>query len=246
VAPELQRPEPPYLQVVRHIRGQIESGQLKDGDTIPSARQLKDEWGIAMATAAKVLATLRTEGLTRGVVGIGTVVNTASAAHSPTDRAVAIRRTGRIYPSDEHATILSASLMKASKGIADALGVDAGALVVRRQRVTYRGERPVSTSISWFDGRLADVAPRLLETTRIVQGTFGYIAEVTGREMKTSREQYAADAATAADADALGIMVGSPVLRGRNWIYDADGAVLEYGEYVSAALRWQSSEFEIN
>ncbi|MEO3892198.1 GntR family transcriptional regulator [Nonomuraea sp. B5E05] len=246
MAPQVQRPEPPYLQVVRHIRDQIERGELQDGDTIPSARQLSKDWNIALATATKVLTTLRAEGLTRAVVGIGTVVNTTSASHSPIDRAVSIRRTGRIYPPDEHAKILSASMVDAPEQVADALGIEARAPAIRRQRVTFRGDRPVSASTSWFDGQLAEPAPRLLETERILQGTFGYLEEVTGRVIKTSRDQNAADAATEQDARDLGVPVGSPVLRGRNWVIDSEGLVLEYGEYVSAAGRWQSYEFEID
>jgi DNA-binding GntR family transcriptional regulator len=245
MAPTLNRPDPPYLQIVKHIRQQIMSGELREGDRVPTGRQIAEQWGVAIATATKVITTLRSEGLVEASPGRGTVVKTVSASHSPTDRALAIRRTGRIYPPDEHAKIRSASLVDAPAQVADALGSSEGAPVIRRQRVTYRGDQPVSASISWFDGALAEPAPRLLETDRIVQGTFGYIAEVTGRVIKTTRDQNAADAATEQDAQDLGIPEGSPVLRGRNWVYDGDGQVLEYGEYVSAAGRWQTYEFEI-
>ncbi|WP_245878900.1 GntR family transcriptional regulator [Streptosporangium subroseum] len=166
--------------------------------------------------------------------------------HSPTARVLSTRRTGRIYPSDEHARIEEAGLVAASDQIADALGITVGASVIRRQRVTYKGEIPVSASISWFDGTLAELAPKLLETSRILEGTFAYIETATGRPMRTVRDQLAADEATSQDASDLNIEVGSPVLRGRNWMYDADGGVIEYGEYVSAARRWKSYDYEIN
>jgi ADP-ribose pyrophosphatase YjhB (NUDIX family) len=38
------------------------------------------EWGIAMATATKVLAALRSEGLVRSVTGVGTVVSVSETA----------------------------------------------------------------------------------------------------------------------------------------------------------------------
>ncbi|GAA3702491.1 GntR family transcriptional regulator [Nonomuraea antimicrobica] len=246
MAPTLNRPDPPYLQIVKHIRQQIMSGELREGDRVPTGRQIAEDWGVAIATATKVITTLRSEGLVDAAPGRGTVVKSAAASHSPTDRAVAIRRTGRIYPPDEHAKIRSAALVDAPEQVADALGIAAGAPAIRRQRVTYRGDQPVSASTSWFDGQLAELAPRLLETERILQGTFGYVEEVASRTIKTSREQSAASAATEKDAQDLGVPVGSPVLRGRNWIYDSDGQVLEYGEYVSAPERWQSYEFEIN
>ncbi|MGW4412613.1 GntR family transcriptional regulator [Nonomuraea sp. NPDC004702] len=244
-ASQAQQPGPPYLQVVRHIKDQIERGELQDGDPMPPARQLSRDWNIASATATQVLTTLRVEGFTRAVAGVGTVINTANASHTPTDRAQSMRRTGRIYPPHEHAKILTASLVQAPEHVADSLGLAQGAPVIRRQRVTYRGDQPVSASTSWFDGQLAEDAPRLLRTERITQGTFGYVEEITGRAIKTSREQSAAGGATEQDARDLGIPVGSPVLRGRNWMCDGDGRVVEYGEYVAAAGRWQSYEFEI-
>ena len=63
-----------YERIVDEIRRRIEAGELRPGDRVPSARQITQEWGVAIATATKVLAALRTEGLVRPVVGVGTVV----------------------------------------------------------------------------------------------------------------------------------------------------------------------------
>lgn len=245
MSPTISWPDPPYLQVVKHIRAQIESGELRDGDAIPSARKLSSDWSISLATATKVLTTLRSEGYVRGVRGVGTLVDTSSFGHAPRDRMRSMRRGGRIYPPDQHAEIRSAEIVEATQQVADALAVNVGAPVIRRHRVTYQGEDPVSASVSWFDGELAKNAPRLLETTRLPQGTPAYIAEVTGRQMASGHDQKAADAATEGDAEDLKVPVGSPVLRGRNWVYDTAGGVIEYGESVSAAGRWVNYEYQI-
>jgi Transcriptional regulators len=68
------RSEPPYARIVAEIRRRIEAGELRPGDRIPSARQITKEWGVAIATATKVLAALRQEGLVRPRPGVGTVV----------------------------------------------------------------------------------------------------------------------------------------------------------------------------
>ena len=155
MAPSVQRPDPPYMQIVAHIRERILSGELQDGDMIPSARQIVQQWGVAMATATKVLAALRSEGYVQAKPGVGTVVSAAGKGHAPRDRALSARRTGRIYPPGEHAKIRSAELVAAPSEVAEALGVEPGAQVIRRRRVTYRGTEPVSASVSWFDGVLA-------------------------------------------------------------------------------------------
>jgi DNA-binding GntR family transcriptional regulator len=164
--------------------------------------------------------------------------------HSPQDRVAAIRRTGRIYPAGHHAEIMSAELTGAPEPIAAALEIEAGSPVIRRHRVTYHGETPISRSVSWFHGDLADPAPGLLRVARIPLGTPGYIEQRTGRAVRRGTDQLAAAAADKETAADLGVPPGSPVLIGRNWYRDAEGEIIEYGEYASIAGRWQTYEYE--
>lgn len=244
--PRIQRRDPPYLQVVQHVRDQILSGELNDGDLVSSARSLAREWDISLATATKALATLRAEGLVSGKPGIGTVVTAAETAqHSTRDRLVSIQRTGRIYPPGQHAKITAAEVVQAGQRIADALAIPLGAPVIRRHRVTYHHDRPASASTSWFDGALTESSPELLVTERLQQGTSAYIEETTGRRVRAGRDQMAAGEATEQDAADLGLRVGAPVLRERNWVYDEAGGTIEYGESVTSQGRWTSYSYEI-
>ncbi|MGX1606137.1 GntR family transcriptional regulator, partial [Streptomyces celluloflavus] len=71
----MDRPAPPpYRRIVDEIRRRIDAAELAPGDRVPSTRRITQEWGVAMATATKVLTTLRQEGLVRAVPGVGTVV----------------------------------------------------------------------------------------------------------------------------------------------------------------------------
>jgi len=74
--------EPPYRQIAQEIQARITAGQLRPGDRLPSARQITREWGVAIATATKVLATLRQAGLAQPRTGVGTVV-AAPPARTP-------------------------------------------------------------------------------------------------------------------------------------------------------------------
>ncbi|WP_241777660.1 GntR family transcriptional regulator, partial [Streptomyces sp. CT34] len=69
-----QSAPPPYRRIVQEIRGRIDAGELAPGDRVPSTRRITREWGVAMATATKVLTALRQEGVVRTVPGVGTVV----------------------------------------------------------------------------------------------------------------------------------------------------------------------------
>jgi AcrR family transcriptional regulator len=67
-------PESPSTRIAAEIRHRITTGHLRPGDRIPSARQITREYGVALATATRVLAALRNDGLVRAVPGVGTVV----------------------------------------------------------------------------------------------------------------------------------------------------------------------------
>jgi DNA-binding transcriptional regulator YhcF (GntR family) len=66
--------EPPYRTIAQEIAGRIARGDLAAGDRVPSTRQIVARYGVAMATATKVLAELRRLGLVRAAPGVGTVV----------------------------------------------------------------------------------------------------------------------------------------------------------------------------
>ncbi|MFF4160197.1 TetR/AcrR family transcriptional regulator C-terminal domain-containing protein [Streptomyces sp. NPDC001678] len=65
---------PRYTRIVAELRQRIETGELAPGDRVPSTREITRQWGVAMATATKVLTELRRQGLVRAVPGVGTVV----------------------------------------------------------------------------------------------------------------------------------------------------------------------------
>ena len=98
----------PYRRIVDEISGRIAAGALRPGDRIPSARQITRDWGVAIATATKVLATLRQEGLVEPRPGVGTVVVGAPQT----------RRVERPEPTRE-------KIIRAAITVADAEGLAA-------------------------------------------------------------------------------------------------------------------------
>ena len=71
---------PPYARIAAELRGRIERGELRPGQRVPSTREITAGWGVAMATATKVLATLRQDGLVHPVPGVGTVVSSTEVS----------------------------------------------------------------------------------------------------------------------------------------------------------------------
>ena len=59
----LVRSESLHLQVARNIRNDIEAGVLRDGDVLPSTRDLAEEWGVSVFTITEAMKVLADEGL---------------------------------------------------------------------------------------------------------------------------------------------------------------------------------------
>lgn len=71
---EWDETRPRWEQVADVLRTQIEDGTLPAGSRVPSVVALTREYGIAQATAQKVLVALRREGLVKTTPGMGSFV----------------------------------------------------------------------------------------------------------------------------------------------------------------------------
>ncbi|MFI7635974.1 GntR family transcriptional regulator [Nonomuraea sp. NPDC049400] len=133
-----QRPDPPYQRIVAEIRGRILAGDLRPGDRMPSIRQIAQRWGVAVATATKVMATLRDEGLVDAKVGSGTVVSARTTHKQPAGRATP--------PTPRQAGVPKKALnrkhvLRTAIAIADVEGLDA---VSMRRLAAELGVGPMS------------------------------------------------------------------------------------------------------
>lgn len=66
--------DPIYLQIKNQIKAQILSGQLKEGDKLPSIRFLAKEVRVSMITAKRAFDELEKEGFIDSVQGKGNFV----------------------------------------------------------------------------------------------------------------------------------------------------------------------------
>ncbi|GAA1867015.1 GntR family transcriptional regulator [Myceligenerans crystallogenes] len=83
-------------RIAAAIRARIDAGELAPGDRVPSTRQIVAEHGVAMATATRVLALLRNEGLVESRQGSGTVV---TGTGGPADRRWPGERNAPVGPA---------------------------------------------------------------------------------------------------------------------------------------------------
>ena len=66
--------EPLYGQLVSALGNAMEAGELKDGERLPSERDLAEQTGLSRTTVVNAYRELESRGLVRGQVGRGTFV----------------------------------------------------------------------------------------------------------------------------------------------------------------------------
>ena len=148
----------PYVQIIEHYRQEIRSGRLQDGDMLPSGREIAQQFGVSLATAAKVATGLQALGLVTPRPGAGTMV---TAPRPPADRArggpllitLATRTPAR--PGDK-ARVLEAGLVQAPQTVAAQLGVEPMTQVIRRRQATVRDGVTAAVLTSWFPAALGE------------------------------------------------------------------------------------------
>lgn len=71
---KFEQGKPIYLQIVDDIKGQILSGQLRQGEKLPSVRELAGNYAVNPNTISRVFMELEKEDLTYSERGVGTFV----------------------------------------------------------------------------------------------------------------------------------------------------------------------------
>jgi DNA-binding GntR family transcriptional regulator len=245
---ELERPVPLYMQVVRQLRAQIASGELHEGDRLPSQRQMMARWHISMQTASKVIGAMKTEGIAVPSVGRDTLVAPGAAARiAAAAQGASHTLAANLAPAPGAAVIaVKAGKAAAPAPVAELLGMPSGRRVLRRTETRGDDGQAASIIISWYPPVIADGAPRLADDQPLPAGALAYIAETTGSRVARVDEDHAAGPAKEDVAATLEIAPGSPVLLTHARQYTADGKLIEYSETVTAAGHWRSRTYAIS
>ncbi len=242
---ELQRPVPLYMQVVRQLRAQIASGELVEGERIPSQREMMQHWRISMQTASKVIGALKTEGLAIPSIGRDTIVAPGAAAR------IAAASTGTEHATAEppaearYEVTATTDLTAAPIDIAAMLGIPAGRRALRRREIRLDNGKPISITVTWLPQTITAEAPRLTDSKPLPAGILAYIAEVSDNRVARVTAGHAALPADADTGEAFDIALGSPILAARRQHHAAGGRIIAYSETTIRAETWDNRSYVI-
>lgn len=231
--PRAQRVLPMWQQIARHYKELIITGQLRQGDRLPSVRQIREEWDVSQGVAQQAVAHLHlAERLVR-TESTGVYVDAPRAALSPQQR---LRLTAG--PAGEEVTVTAAGLqVPAPDYIRPMFSLDEGGRVIRREEVTRRDGAPHMLAVTWCAPEAALPVPELLHAAPLPdpRGAAHLIAVRLGLEPGELAGGIAFECRQAKDdgreLDALGLEPGAFVLAVVNsWRHGE--TLLAYTEFI--------------
>lgn len=231
-----------YAEIAEHYRRQIQNGELRPGDAMPSLRQVCDHFGVALTTANRAYRALKLEGLTLARSGVGTVVA------GPISNNIAARvrlhgDTGSALGGGETSQILETGTTGADELVAPRLDVTPGTPVHVRRRVVSRNGVPVHLSSSYYPAYVIAATPELAQPVS-TGGSRELAAERLGAAQKHVLEEVTSRFATEAEKAALGLTAeGVIVTQILRTVTLTDDRVVEVAVKVaggSTVLRWST------
>lgn len=236
----------PYRRIADGIIERIRSGELQPGDRVPSVAEIMKTEGVSRATAARVPTVLRSEGYAVTTPGVGTIVSAPKQVRAGAARLTRQQAGGVSLEADERVEILGAQMEPATEEVADALGLEPGASVVRRRRRYLDAAGVAAVSTTWIAGSIAEVAPELLNDGPLPKMTFGLIEERTGRRASNFSETVGIEPVPEDVAEHLGVEPGAEVLTLVNCYWDQNGDPTEFAIDYHGLGRKLSARHELD
>jgi GntR family transcriptional regulator len=196
---------PLYHQLQHVLKAEIESGQCRPDERLPSEQEIAERFGVSKITVRQALQELAQLGYIRREQGRGTFVARRKFDEGPrelTSFTEEMRRHSLVAAS----RVLAQFEAEADARVAAALRLPAKSLVLVLKRLRLAGAEPLGVQI-------AHIPAALVPGLHVADGMSLYEVLQTQYHLypAQARETYVAALADSSTAQLLGIPVGSPV-----------------------------------
>jgi len=205
----VEKSPPLYAQLEEAVQERIESGVWAPGSTLPSERDLCEEFGLSRATTRTALSRLERAGLVRRIPRKGTIVLEKKASL----KALTLQGfTAQVLDAGSAPTskLLQFETIVASAGIADQLGIGPDQLVFSFERLRRVDGVPVGLHRSYVPVHLA---PALGEDDLNSDSLYTILPRRYGIAIEHATETLQSTLATNYESAVLGVPAGAPMLQ---------------------------------
>lgn len=228
-------PTPIFIQISDALRQQIERGELKVGDTLPSEREYAERLKVSRMTVRSALDRLVNEGLVQRQQGRGTVVAAIKINRSALGF-MSFSEDMRMRGLQPSSRVLRGVVEVADSAVAAQLGLVVGARVILLERVRLADGEPLALErvhlpFDRFNGLLdKDLATRSLYA--VLEEDFTCFPSLADETVE-------AVLLTPPDARLLGVARHSPALLARRITRDDRGSAVESVHTLYRADRYR-------
>lgn len=212
-----------YIKIHNQMREQIKQGQWKEGQKIPSERNLADRYNVSRMTARAAINSLVADGLLERRVGSGTYVSVSKIKEKLNGLASfteTVEKLGK-HPSSK---LVAYYTKNANSSEVDKLQLQAGEKVLVLERVRYADQVPICYEQASIPNRIADQLNKESITSHLYQS----LEEEGILQVAYADQTISASWANEAMADLLEINRGDPILSLRQVTYSQTGQAFEY------------------
>ncbi|MCA0971245.1 GntR family transcriptional regulator [Halobacillus litoralis] len=216
---------PLYRRIAQQIREEIESGQWREGESIPTELHLSEQFGASRVTVRQAIKLLVEEGLLEKVQGSGTYVKEQKIEHNIFEL-ISFTEEMRSLNKEPVNKVLDFQLLEPNDHVKRMLNlqVEKKVFYVRRQRLV--DDIPYVVEDTYLP---VDLFPNL--SYGIMTGSkYDYIEHELGKKIKDSFQEVIPVLPDEDIAEALTVDGGTPVLKIRSYSVLEDGTVFEYSE----------------
>jgi GntR family transcriptional regulator len=213
---------PAYKRIQNVIRKQIESAQLKPGDSVASERELARTHDVSLMTARHALAGLEHEGLVERRRGAGTFVAAPKIQFNKLMSYTEHMSSRGLTPRSR---VLVSRIVDQDPEIAARLGLPSNSALLKIERLRLTGDEPFALETCYLPAKeFSELAKASLGRNSL----FATLEHDYGVQLAYADEEVNATAAESKIADLLGIPHGASVLRIRQVIYSTQGRPTMY------------------
>ncbi len=219
-----RHPLPLYYQLKELIREQIDNGELKPEDRIPSERELSERYEISRMTARQAITELVNEGLLFREQGKGTFVAMPKISQGLlglTSYTEDMMRRG-LTPGTK---LLSFQTILPTRKIADRLKVSLDSRIIQMERLRLANDEPMALEISHVPTHLCPgLDPNELERQSLYRLLESKYQIVLARASETLEPAMP----STLEAELLSIVPTVPLLLIERITYTPDGSPVEF------------------
>lgn len=230
-------PVPLYHQLAMDLRARLESGEFGQGEAIPTEPELEKAYGVSRVTVRRAVQELVRENLLETQQGRGTFVS-APKAIQELNAISSWAETMRSLGKNPVTRSLRIAKVPAPPQVAELLRIPPGSTVTRLERLRCADGEPVCLMTNYLRSELV---PGLTESGLDGESLYETLENRYRIRLAWARETVGARAASAAEAEALTVHRGFPLLAIRRVSYGFDERPVEVVLAVNRADRYEYS-----